>query len=241
VEKRSFISGLNAVLLAGAVWGTTEALLGAWLNGCAFRYSGAIMTGLAFFYLSFTWSFTRKLLPLIMLLALVVLFKMFDAILLNVSLSHGSVLNPSFAFTTEVIAFAILALIIGSRFFSKPVFRILAGTGATLVAVCMFPAAGLFTGSAVCLYPGTQLPLSIATSPLTIAISVITVPLGYFVAEKISSPSSELKNITPIASLRQIWPSMVMVLCLVVLILIRTIWVILTFPEIFLKNGNYRE
>ena len=207
--------------MAGAVWGITEALMGAWLNGCAFRYTGAIMTGLAFFYMSFTWSFTRKMVPLFILLGMVVLFKMFDAVLLNVSITHGSVLNPSFAFLTEVIAFAIVISLIGRRFFSKPAYRLVTGAGAALMAVSLFPVAGFFTGSAVCLYPGTQIPLSIVTSPMAMVLSLITVPLGFFLANALKSPSSELKNITRVPQLGRLWPSMVVILCIVVLTLTR--------------------
>lgn len=221
MEKKTILSELNPVLVAGAVWGISEALMGAWLNGCAFRYSGAIMTGLAFFYMSFTWSMTRKLLSILLLLAMVVLFKMFDAVLLSVSLSHGSVLNPSFAFLTESLAFMAVVLLIGGRFFNRQSYRVLTGAAAALLAVCLFPFAGYFTGSAACLYPGTQIPLSIATSPLAMAISVITVPLGHLVARLIRTPSSELKNITAIPALGQLWPSLVVMLCIAILAISR--------------------
>jgi len=199
------------ILIAGSVWGMSEVMMGAWLNGCAFKYTGAIMTGLAFFYMSFTLTATRKMISLLLLLTIAILFKMFDAVLLSVPVTHGSVMNPSFAFILEVLGFCILIAILGQRFFKNTRGRLIAGAGAAIIAVLLFPMAGFFTGSAACVVPGTQIPVSIYTSPLAIVLSMITVSAGFFAATRLKTLQENGESKIP--AIKMYWPEVVFAVC----------------------------
>lgn len=202
------------ILIAGSVWGMSEVLMGAWLNGCAFKYTGAVMTGLAFFYMSFTLTATRKMISLLLLLTIAILFKMLDAVLLSVPVTHGSVMNPSFAFILEVMGFCIIAAVVGKRFFQKTGSRLITGAGAAIFAVVLFPVAGFVTGSAACLVAGTQIPVSIYTSPLTIALSMFTVTTGFFAATRLQTLQENGKSKIP--ALKMYWPEVVFAVCVAV-------------------------
>lgn len=204
---------LKIILIAGAIWGMSEVIVGTWLNGCAVQYSGAVMTGLAFFYLSFTWTATRKILSLILLLAMVFFFKLFNALLLSVPITHGSILNPAFAFVLQTIAFMTLVLVLGQRFFKKRNYRLFAGGAAALSASLLFPFAGYFTGSAACLMAGTQIPVSVYTSPLAAGIALLTTPFGFFVANRLKTFEG-ITGISKFKIINQYWPAMVFLFCI---------------------------
>ena len=201
------------ILIAGAIWGMSEVLMGACLNGCAFRYWGAISTGLAFFYFSFTWTSTRKILPLILLLLFVFLFKTIDALILGVPVTHGSVLNPGFAFVLQTMAFLALVLFFSPFFLKNTKTRMLIGGGAALAASLLFPFAGYFTGSAACLVAGTQIPVSVYTSPVAIVISFVTVPLGFYAAGKIRT-NDGVAHISKFKLVNRYWPAMLFIICI---------------------------
>lgn len=218
MKNKITTANLKIIMIAGAVWGVSEVIMGTWLQGCAFHYSGAIMTGLAFFYMSFTWTATRRFLSLAMLLGLVILFKMFNAVLLSVSITHGSVINPAFAFVLQTFAFLIMIVLFRQMFFNKPVYRVLVGACAALISTFLFPVAGFFTGSAACLAAGTKIPLSIYTSPLAIGIAMITVPLGFWAAGKLKSTNG-IKEISSNQAINTYWPAFVFTVCLVLVII----------------------
>jgi hypothetical protein len=218
VKNKITITDLKFVLIAGAVWGVSEVIMGAWLQGCAMRYSGAIMTGLAFFHLSFTWTATRRLISLLLLLTMVILFKMFNAVLLSLPVTHGSVLNPSFAFLMQTLGFLLIIGLFRQLFFGKPVFRVAAGASAALISVMLFPFAGIFTGSAACLAAGTQIPLSVYTSPVAMSIAMITVPLGYLAANKLKTADG-IRPITETTAINVYWPAYVFVICVALVVI----------------------
>ncbi len=56
-------SNLGIIVVVWSVWGLTEFAAGIGLQKCAALFTGAILTGMAFFRVSFIWSITRKLLP----------------------------------------------------------------------------------------------------------------------------------------------------------------------------------
>jgi len=218
VKNQITVADFKILLAAGAVWGVTEVIMGTWLNGCATMFSGAIMTGLAFFYMSLTWSATRKILPLLLMLVLVILFKMLNALLLSLPVTHGSVMNPAFAFVMQTIGFLLMILIFRKLFFQRLNTRIMTGIGAAAVAVLLFPFAGHFTGSAACLAAGTQIPLSIYTSPLAIGIACITVPLGYHVAQRLLAADDRAK-ISGVSDTGRLWPAFVFIVCVALVVL----------------------
>lgn len=216
-------SHAEVILALGAVWGLSEALLGMWLQRCASQYSGAIMTGLAFFYLSFVWTSTRRVWPLVLLFIMVALFKMLDALLLSISLNHGAVVNPIFAFFLETLFFILSAGFLRKQFMKNWRVRSAIGAGAALASALFFPLTGLFTGVPACLYPGTGIPLSVYTAPLAMLIGLITVPLGALLAEGYNKlPSAgELGRIGKV--FRYSWSPLLFMLCLVIMTLVRLI------------------
>ena len=222
MEKNLIKSNLGIILAAGSIWGLTEFAFGLGLQKCAVLYTGAILTGLAFFWVSFVYSLTRNILPVLMIVAVVLLFKSMDALLLPVAWSHGSILNPIFAFVTIMVGFLLLITLFRGRFFSGLFNRIVVGAGSALAAVSLFPLAGFVTGTSACVYASTNIPLSIYTGPVAIIISMITVPLGYFVAERyagrVGSHTGKQRSL-----LVRLWSPLVMISSLLIIALARMI------------------
>lgn len=209
----------NVILVIGSIWGLSEFVLGLKLGKCALLFSGAIMTGLAFLWLSIAYSLTRSLLTLLPILLIASLFKMSDAIFLPVSLTHGSIMNPLFAFLTISIGFIIILGLFRKGFYSKLGIRIASGAGSALLAVALFPLAGFVTGSPACVHAATSLPVSIVTSPLAMAISMITVPLGYFLSCKYLDLQAKIRVALP-GSQTYILSTLFMIICMLTVTLI---------------------
>jgi len=192
------------------------------LQKCAALFTGAILTGIAFFWVSFIWSVTRKLLPVLIIVGMAILFKLFDALLLPVAWNHGSILNPAYAFMTLLVGFSLLILLFKKQFSSKLVNRILVGAGAAIIATAMFPLVRFVTGSAACLYASTNIPLAIYTAPVAIAISMITVPLGYLAAGWYTGRVMENIQTHP-SLLTRLWSPALLITCILIIAMIRII------------------
>jgi len=215
-------SNLGIIVAVGSVWGLTEFAAGMGLQKCATLFTGAILTGLAFFWVSFIWSITRKLLPVLIIVGMAILFKLLDALLLPVAWNHGSILNPSYAFVTILVGFSLLILLFKNQFSSKLRNRILLGAGAAIIATAMFPLVRFATGSAACFYASTNIPLAVYTAPVAIVISMITVPLGYRAALWYTGISRDENRIQP-SILSRLWSPAVLVCCILIITLIRII------------------
>lgn len=213
---------LGIIVAVGSVWGLTEFAAGMGLQKCATLFTGAILTGMAFFWVSFIWSLTKKLLPILIIVGMAILFKLFDALLLPVAWNHGSILNPAYAFLTILVGFSLLILLFKKQFTTKLVNRILIGAGAAIIATSMFPLVRFATGSAACFYASTNIPLAVYTAPVAIAISMLTVPLGYRAACWYSGIAMEPNQTHP-SFLARLWSPALMVSCLLIIILIRII------------------
>jgi hypothetical protein len=223
MNKKILDSHINVILALGSIWGLSEVMMGMWLHKCAVLYSGAIMTGLAFFYMAFAWTATKRLLSLVILLIIVSLFKLLDAWLLSTPVISGSVANPMFAFFTEILAFMVMILLLRDRFFKKGSSRFFTGGGAAVIAISLFPAVGMITGIPACLYPSTQVPLSLATSPVAVIISMLTVPLGFFLADRYLKSIPILGNKKLSLAFRYGWAPLFFIMCLGFLTLYRVI------------------
>ena len=215
-------SNLEIIVAVGSVWGLTEFAAGMGLQKCATLFTGAILTGMAFFWVSFIWSVTRKLLPVLIIVGMAILFKLLDALLLPVAWNHGSILNPAYAFVTSLVGFSLLILLFKNQFSSKVRNRILLGAGAAIIATAMFPLVRFATGSAACFYASTNIPLAVYTAPVVIVISMITVPLGYRTALWYTGKSRDENRIQP-SFLSRLWSPAVLVCCILIITLIRII------------------
>jgi hypothetical protein len=216
-------NNLGIILAVGSVWGLTEFAFGMGLQKCATLFTGAILTGIAFFWLSFIWSLTRKLLPILIIVGMAVLFKMLDAVFLPVAWNHGSILNPVYAFFTIMLGFSLLISLFKKRFQAKLVNRVLLGAGAAVIATALFPLVKFASGTPACLYAATSIPLAIYTAPVAILLSLVTVPLGFKAAAWYSGAVEKNLLANPSSFVVRFWSPAVVVCCLIIVTLIRII------------------
>jgi len=194
-------SQLGLILVLGSVWGFSEAGLGMGLRSCASFVSGAIMTGVALFFIAATWASTRKLLGIVLLIFIASLFKLFDAFLLSLPVLHGAVANPIFAFIMEGAAFVLLLFVFSQKLREKAAGQALMGAMAALVAVNLFPLVKFATGIPACVVPGTGYPLSLYYAPLAVALSFVTVPAGLWVGGRMESIGAKVRSVFSPAAL----------------------------------------
>jgi hypothetical protein len=214
MERKIQASHWSLVIIAGAVWGLSEAVLGLGLEKCASLASGSIMTGLTFFFMAATWALVNNVFSILLLVTIASLFKLFDALLLSLPVHSGAVANPIFAFLLEGLAFFVIISIIRKSWKEKTWGQALTGGLAAVGAVGLFPLVKFATGIPACVFPGTSTPLSIYYAPLAIALSLLSVPLGFRLGKSLEARADRimlLKLATPAAFL----------LCLILMALIR--------------------
>ena len=184
MENTNIRRNVGIIVMLGAVWGLSECLLGAALHACASSISGSVMTGVAFFFIAAAWASGRKAWSAALIVAIAVLFKMFDAVLLSLPLRNGAIANPLFAFILEGAAFVVLAVILKEAWKRRTAGRAVWGGAAALISAAAFPLVKFATGTAACLVPGTTTPLAWYYAILAVGISLLTVPLGLRAGEK---------------------------------------------------------
>jgi hypothetical protein len=184
-------------------------------------YSGAIMTGVALFFMASSWYLTRNVLFVGLLILITSLFKMFDALLLSLPLQHGAIGNPIFAFFTEGIAFMILIAVFSQKLKQKSGGQALLGGMAALLAVNLFPLVKYVTGVPACVVPGTTYPLSLYYAPLAVFLSFLTVPMGAWVGTKSRSFDALFQSSPKMRRLSFILSPGTLLLCLAVIIFLR--------------------
>ena len=119
MDRKSIITRGGIILAAGSLWGIMEFGAGMGLQKCATLATGAVLTGLSFFWLSMVWSATKRIIPILLIVLIAMMFKWLDALLLQMAWNHGSVLNPMFAFFTAMTGFLILAGLFRKKFFQN--------------------------------------------------------------------------------------------------------------------------
>jgi len=226
MDKSNYKSDLGIALILGSIWGFAEAALGFGLHRCAAMISGSLMTGVALFFITAGWAATRRFYIPVLMVFIACLFKLFDALLLNLPVIHGAVANPMFAFLTEGLAIIALIAIFTDQRLTKKYSRILLGAGSAMIAVCLFPLVKFATGIPACVYSGTSIPLSIFFAPVAIAFSAITVPLAFPAGEKIRSAAASYETAIKQRVLRYLVTPATVVLCLLLIVIFRLI-----FPE----------
>jgi len=184
MENTNIRRNVGIIVMLGAVWGLSECMLGAALHACASSISGSVMAGVAFFFIAAAWASGRKALSAALIVAIAVLFKMFDAVLLSLPLRNGTIANPVFAFILEGGAFIVLAVILKEEWKRRTAGRAVWGGTAALVSAAAFPLVKFATGTAACLVPGTTTPLAWYYAIPAVGISLLTVPLGLRAGEK---------------------------------------------------------
>lgn len=209
------------IIMLGAVWGFSEAALGAGLQKCASLASGSIMTAVALFFIAATWVLTRRALSLVLVVFLVTIMKMFDALLLSLPLRHGAVANPIFAFWTEALAFLVIIGIIKAELIQKRGGQALLGGLTALGAVNLFPLVKFATGIPACVFPGTSYPLSLYYAPIAIGLSFLTVPLGFWTGEKLAAAEAHHRALVQTKAFRYVVSPATLAVCLLILALLR--------------------
>jgi hypothetical protein len=223
MEKKNITSKIGIILAAGSLWGLVEFGAGMGLQKCAVLFTGAVLTGLSFFWLSFIWSMTRRILPVMIIALVAMMFKWLDAWLLHVAWNHGSVLNPMFAFFTALAGFMILTGILRKRFSQHLTYRILAGGGAALIATSLFPLVKFVTASPACTFAATNIPLVLYTAPVAILLSMATVPLGFGAALWYNRIKQDRSSFQPYSVLFRILSPLVFIGSVLIIVLVRII------------------
>lgn len=214
-------SYLGMVVVLGSVWGLSEAALGMGLRSCAAFVSGSIMTGVALFFMAAGWVVSRRVLGIILMVLIAAFFKMFDALLLSLPLKHGAIGNPIFAFVMEAIAFVILISIFKERMTKRPSGQALIGALAAVLAVNLFPLVKFATGVPACVVAGTGYPLSLYYIHFAVLVSLVTVPLGFWVGSKIEALETRLIRAQSMRKFDTILSPAALILCLVIILLLR--------------------
>ncbi len=210
------------VVMLGAVWGLSEAALGMGLRSCASAVSGSVMTGVALFFIAACWVISQSWRGVALLVIIASLFKLFDALLLSLPILHGAVANPIFAFAMEGIAFLIIVSLVKGTL-KKTTSQALTGGLSALVAVNLFPLVKFATGIPACVAAGTGYPLSLYYAYIAVALSLVTVPLGIMVGEKMRSLETGLIKALGIKKYAYIASPAAVIFCLILVLLIRSI------------------
>jgi hypothetical protein len=217
MKKDIPISHMGIILILGSVWGLSEAALGFGIQKCAALLSGSIMTGVALIFLAAGWFISKRIYGIILLVVIASAFKLFDALLLSLPIRHGAVANPVFAFILEGAAFIIVVSIIKEKRMFRRSSQALAGGGAALMAAGSFPLVKYATGVSACVFPGTAIPLSIYYAPLAVLLSMLTVPVGFWIGERIKSSKLSTAN----SNLSALLSPIALLICLAIVVIIR--------------------
>lgn len=221
MHKSVVKSYIPVVIALGSVWGFSEAALGMGLRSCAAYVSGAVMTGVALFFISAGWVVSRKAAGIAIMVLVAALFKMFDALLLSYPLTHGAIGNPIFAFCMEAIAFVIIVSLIKTKLTQKAGGQALLGGMAAVLAVNLFPLVKYATGVPACVAPGTAYPLSLYYIHFAVLASGIFVPLGFLVGAKLEAWEGRLLQSQTFKKLNAILSPAALAVCLALIALIR--------------------
>lgn len=215
-------SYLGMVIVLGAVWGLSEAALGMGLRSCAAFVSGSVMTGAALFFLAAGWVVSKRISGIVVMVFIAALFKMFDALLLSLSLKHGAIGNPIFAFFMEAAAFVLIVSVIREKLREKPAGQALVGGLSAVLAVNLFPLVKYATGVPACVVAGTGYPLSLYYIHFALLASFLTVPLGFWVGSRIGSLQFRLAEVRGKLNPALIFSPVALILCLAILYLLRS-------------------
>lgn len=221
MNKPIFKSHLSMIVVLGSVWGLSEAALGMGLRSCAASVSGSIMTGVALFFMAAGWAVSKRAVAVFFMVLIAAFFKMFDALLLSLPLNHGAIGNPIFAFVMEAIAFVIIISMLKEKMAKRPGGQALLGGLAAVLAVNLFPLVKFATGVPACLAPGTAYPLSLYYIHFAVLTSLMSVPLGFFVGEKIEVLQSQWVRTQSMRKLNIVLSPAVLILCLIIITLLR--------------------
>ncbi len=210
-----------SIVILGAVWGFSEASLGLGLRKCAALASGSIMTAVALLFIAAGWVLAGRVVGIVLMVALATLIKLFDAQLLSLPLRHGAVANPIFAFWMEALAFLVIIVLLKETLLKKRYGQAALGATAALIAANLFPLVRFASGIPACVYPGTAYPLSLYYLPFAVGLSLITVPVGFWLGEKLSITEAQHEAFVRGKAFRYLFAPGVLIICLLIITAIR--------------------
>lgn len=172
----------QTVLLVGAIWGFFEASMGIYVKGvCGYQMTGSVMTGIAIFFMTLGYSYSKETKSILYMLVLAIILKIFSALIIGKPIFGGGVANPVFAFITEALSLMVIIYLM-NEFNSKNIVKnSLFGGLTALIAVNVFPYVGHFTGNVACNTNGY--PWSLLYSPVSVSLSMILFPVAIKVGE----------------------------------------------------------
>jgi hypothetical protein len=223
MSKKLLPTGTREVIILGSVWGLSEAALGLGLEKCAALASGSIMTAVALFFIAASWAITRRAAGVALIVSIVTVIKLFDAKLLSLPVRSGAVANPIFAFWTEGLAFLVVFAVLRLSLTQRRTGLAAGGALAGLAAVNLFPLAKFATGIPACVFPGTQMPLSLHYLPIAVGLSCLTVPLGVWAGGQLASAGERAAALGRLPAARRLAPSAALVLALLIITFIRLV------------------
>jgi hypothetical protein len=223
MSTKPFPNWIPQVIVLGSAWGLAEAALGLGLGKCASLASGSIMTGVALFFISASWAVSRRTAGVALAVALVSLIKLFDVLLLSLPVLGGAVANPIFAFWTEGLAFLVVFALLQESLSTKTTGRAAGGALAGLAAANLFPLVRFATGNPACVFPGTTMPLSLHYLPIAMALSAVTVPLGFWAGFRMTQAAEEAAALGRLSTVRRLASPAALVLSLLLITFIRMI------------------
>jgi hypothetical protein len=223
MDKSASKSFFGIAIALGAVWGLSEAALGMGLRSCAAMISGAVMTGVALFFMAAGWVLTRRVLGVVLMIMIAAGFKMFDALLLGYAWNHGAIGNPIFAFVMEGLAFLVIVAVLSRTLTQKAGGQALAGGLSALLAANLFPLVRFATGVPACVAAGTGYPLSLYYIHIAVAVSMATVPLGFWLGARIRAWEANAVGTDTRSRWEVVLSPAALALCLAVVALIRLI------------------
>jgi len=175
---------LGYVILLGSVWGLAECGLGIGLKACAASLSGSVMTAVALFFIATAYVSGRKFLNVALAVAVAILFKTLDALMLGLPLGSTEVVHPAFAFVLEGAAFVAVGALV-TRFMQRSHMRgVFWGGMSALISAAAFPLVKAVSWTSACVVPGSNVPTAWAYAPVAMVLSMLTVPLALGMAEK---------------------------------------------------------
>lgn len=198
------------IVAIASIWGFVEASVGVYLRGsCAQMMTGSLLTGTTMLFFACSYSFSKKFRYLFVMPVIASIFKISNAFVLDTPIISGAIANPIFAFFTEMFGFAMILYFFKNSLKEKVLGQATIGAFAALCAVNLFPLVKYCTGISACVVPGTQYPLSLWGAPIAVGLSVVTVPIGFAVGERIKEYIAGT----------QLTPAFVKTVCAVVVVL----------------------
>ena len=175
------------LIVIGFLWGLSEVILNIFFRSVIkISFGGSILAGLAFFFICWAYRLTGKISSIFVILAMVVPIKLLSAFFMGLPIMHGSIINPIYAYFTQVGAFLLFIVPMNKKFGIGITKNAIGGAVSGFSAAMLFPLVKYFTGVPACVVVGTMIPVAFKYSPLTAAIAALVVPLASFIEAKLS-------------------------------------------------------